>query len=49
MKEIRDEREWRISMSGFSIKTGWSDSKTIKDDKDHILAALQYLQTWDDE
>ena len=26
---INDEREWRISRSGFSIKTGWSDSKKI--------------------
>ncbi len=26
---INDEREWRISMSGFSIKTGWSDSKKM--------------------
>ncbi len=26
---INNENEWRISRSGFSIKTGWSDSKKI--------------------
>ena len=26
---IDDERKWRISKSGFSIKTGWSDEKKI--------------------
>lgn len=26
---IDDERKWRISKSGFSIKTGWSDDKRI--------------------
>jgi len=26
---IDDPRKWRLSMSGFSIKTGWSDSKKI--------------------
>lgn len=27
--EILDPRRWRISMSGFSIKTGWADEKKI--------------------
>lgn len=27
--EINDERMWRISKSGFSIKTGWGDNKRI--------------------
>jgi len=26
---IDDERHWRISKSGFSIKTGWSDDKRV--------------------
>ena len=26
---IEDERKWRISKSGFSIKTGWADDKRI--------------------
>ena len=26
---IDDERKWRISKSGFSIKTGWSGDKRI--------------------
>lgn len=25
--EIDDPRKWRISKSGFSIKTGWADEK----------------------
>ncbi len=29
MNYIENENDWRISMSGFSIKTGWSDSKRI--------------------
>lgn len=28
-QEIEDPQEWRISMSGFSIKTGWGDEKKI--------------------
>lgn len=28
-QEIDDPRKWRISMSGLSIKTGWSDAKRI--------------------
>lgn len=27
--EIDDPRKWRISMSGYSIKTGWGDEKRI--------------------
>ena len=27
--EINDPRKWRVSMSGFSIKTGWGDEKSI--------------------
>lgn len=27
--EIDDPRKWRLSQSGFSIKTGWSDEKKI--------------------
>lgn len=26
---ISDEREWRVSKSGFSIRTGWADDKRI--------------------
>lgn len=26
-REINDPREWRISMSGYSIKTGWGDDE----------------------
>jgi hypothetical protein len=26
---IDDERKWRVSKSGFSIKTGWSNEKKI--------------------
>lgn len=26
---IEDERHWRISKSGFSIKTGWAEDKRI--------------------
>jgi hypothetical protein len=26
---IEDPRKWRLSKSGFSIKTGWSDEKKI--------------------
>jgi hypothetical protein len=26
---IDDPRKWRVSMTGFSIKTGWSDEKKI--------------------
>lgn len=29
MTYISDENEWRLSRSGYSIKTGWSDSKRI--------------------
>jgi len=25
--EIDDDRKWRVSRSGFSIRTGWSDAK----------------------
>jgi hypothetical protein len=28
-QEIDDPRKYRISMSGFSIKTGWGDEKRI--------------------
>lgn len=28
-QEIDDPRKWRISMSGFSIKTGWGDEKKV--------------------
>lgn len=28
-QEIEEPREWRVSMSGFSIKTGWGDEKKI--------------------
>jgi hypothetical protein len=28
-REIDDPRKYRISMSGFSIKTGWGDEKRI--------------------
>lgn len=28
-QEIDDPRKYRISMSGYSIKTGWSDEKRI--------------------
>ena len=28
-KEIKNPDEWRISMSGFSIKTGWGDDEKI--------------------
>jgi hypothetical protein len=28
-QEIDDPRKWRVSMSGFSIKTGWGDEKKI--------------------
>lgn len=27
--EITDRNEWRVSKSGFSIRTGWSDEKRI--------------------
>jgi hypothetical protein len=27
--EIKDPAEWRISASGYSIKTGWGDEKRI--------------------
>jgi hypothetical protein len=26
-QEIDDPRRWRVSMSGFSIKTGWGDQQ----------------------
>jgi hypothetical protein len=29
IQEIDDSRKWRVSMSGFSIKTGWGDAKKI--------------------
>ena len=28
-QEIDDPRKYRVSMSGFSIKTGWGDEKRI--------------------
>lgn len=28
-REINDPREWRISLSGYSIKTGWGDDTRI--------------------
>jgi hypothetical protein len=28
-QEIDDPSKWRVSMSGFSIKTGWGDEKKI--------------------
>ena len=28
-QEIDDPRKWRVSMSGYSIKTGWGDEKRI--------------------
>ena len=28
-QEIDDPRKYRVSMSGFSIKTGWGDEKKI--------------------
>lgn len=27
--EIHDDREWRVSKSGFSIRTGWADAKKM--------------------
>ncbi len=37
---ISDEREWRVSRSGYSIKTGWSDSKKIIASYPHTVTPM---------
>lgn len=48
MTFINDEREWRISKSGFSIRTGWGDEKKFIAKYAGALSPLDHIefQTW---
>jgi len=47
---IDDPRKWRLSKSGFSIKTGWADEKKIIAKYPGVLSPLdnQQFQEWFD-
>ena len=47
-QEIDDPRKYRVSMSGFSIKTGWGDEKKIIAKYPGALAPLdaKQFQEW---
>lgn len=47
---IDDPRKWRLSKSGFSIKTGWADEKKIIAKYPGVLSPLdnQQFQEWMD-
>lgn len=47
---IDDPRKWRLSKSGFSIKTGWSDEKKIIAKYPGVVSPLdgKQFQEWMD-
>ncbi len=41
---IEDDRKWRLSKSGFTIKTGWSDEKKVIARYPGLMAPLDSAQ-----
>lgn len=46
MHIIENPKHWRISKSGFSIKTGWGDSKEIICHYHGVLDDMKRFEKW---